>query len=407
MKKKLWMLGVAVAALTSCTQNEVLDVPAGKEIGFKSFVGNETRTQAAINNSIQDFWVFGYKTDEGIEDFTDDPADRQTVFGNTNVYASTGTGGSLTTWTYDEQQYWSTNRLYRFAAYANGADETDRSGKIDNANVEYDPYGDYVVFRNYEAGEYDLIVSVPGDRRTSSNVSNEAPVAFNFNHILSRVQFVFEEQANVKMKVMGLKIEDAIKKGTAKYYHDVTNVDHAALGHDFHYHFDTQYGNQGVAWTYDETTGYMYTTELIPSLESNAGDEMYIIPQNNVNLTATFTIVTYQDENFENEINSREVEVPLNTTNIIIDNPTNSGVDLVDKHKGVWNPGFIYRYKVIFTASEFDEFPIKFRVNSVAVWDSNITGNTEANTMLPDVDGDTDVTPDSEPEGEGEGDEND
>ena len=49
MKTKLWMLGVAVAALTSCTQSEVIDVPENKVIGFEPFVEKHTRAVQNIS----------------------------------------------------------------------------------------------------------------------------------------------------------------------------------------------------------------------------------------------------------------------------------------------------------------------------------------------------------------------
>ena len=38
------MLAVAVAAITSCTKSEVVDIPESRLIGFDPFVGKQTRT---------------------------------------------------------------------------------------------------------------------------------------------------------------------------------------------------------------------------------------------------------------------------------------------------------------------------------------------------------------------------
>ena len=48
MKKNVWLLGVAAAALTSCTQSEVLDVPESKLIGFETHVEKQTRATVKI-----------------------------------------------------------------------------------------------------------------------------------------------------------------------------------------------------------------------------------------------------------------------------------------------------------------------------------------------------------------------
>ena len=85
MKKTLWMLGVAVAALTSCTQSEVLDVPESKMIGFEPFVGKSTRAAQMIQqaqrsgenapDNLYQFWVFGIEGgDVTLFNATDDEA---------------------------------------------------------------------------------------------------------------------------------------------------------------------------------------------------------------------------------------------------------------------------------------------------------------------------------------------
>ena len=65
MKKTLWMLGVAVAALTSCTQSEVLDVPESKMIAFDSFVGKPTRAIDDVGDA-KNFDVFYVYADKGV-----------------------------------------------------------------------------------------------------------------------------------------------------------------------------------------------------------------------------------------------------------------------------------------------------------------------------------------------------
>ena len=41
MKKSLWIFGVAVIALTGCTNNEVVDIPQSRAINFSNtFVNN-------------------------------------------------------------------------------------------------------------------------------------------------------------------------------------------------------------------------------------------------------------------------------------------------------------------------------------------------------------------------------
>ncbi len=44
MKKSFFVLGVAVAALASCTNEEVVDMPQSRAIQFGTFVNHSTRS---------------------------------------------------------------------------------------------------------------------------------------------------------------------------------------------------------------------------------------------------------------------------------------------------------------------------------------------------------------------------
>ena len=45
MKKSFFVLGVAVAALASCTNEEVVDMPQSRAIQFGTFVNHSTRSR--------------------------------------------------------------------------------------------------------------------------------------------------------------------------------------------------------------------------------------------------------------------------------------------------------------------------------------------------------------------------
>ena len=44
MKKRMILLGMAVATLASCTNEEVMEMAENRAIGFTTFVNNNTRT---------------------------------------------------------------------------------------------------------------------------------------------------------------------------------------------------------------------------------------------------------------------------------------------------------------------------------------------------------------------------
>lgn len=111
MRKSLWMLGLAAAAMTSCTQNEVLEVAENRAIGFDDvFVGKATRAANPTENSLDvlqqsgnGFYVYG-----GYETVTD-------VFADTHV---TYNSNNTPKWEYSPIRYWVANQNYKFVAYA-------------------------------------------------------------------------------------------------------------------------------------------------------------------------------------------------------------------------------------------------------------------------------------------------
>ena len=94
MKKSLLMMGVAIAALSSCTQSEVLDVASQGKIGFgNSYIGKSTRAAQIIeNDAFNSFYAYGQKyvnvqqSDQWVE-----------VFNPVNVYTVSYTHMTLPT----------------------------------------------------------------------------------------------------------------------------------------------------------------------------------------------------------------------------------------------------------------------------------------------------------------------
>ena len=172
MKKSLFMLGVAVAALTSCTQSEVLDIAEGNAIKFgNAFVGKPTRGVTApelTTANIDKMYVFA---NNGAE-----------VFNNKEVYKITGTNE----WGYDNLVKWEDSKTYQFVAYAGkkfeGADGTvtansgNKSLKFENITVN-------------GTKQFDLLYSQNVERNSANNKSK---IDFTFEHLLSMVKFTLK-----------------------------------------------------------------------------------------------------------------------------------------------------------------------------------------------------------------------
>ena len=220
MKKQFLVLGLAVAAMTSCTNDEVLDVqqPVQKAIGFESFVNKETRNVTETNSSIAKFYTFGF--------YGAGTTEAQKVFQNVEVYKNTNEG-----WDYTEKKYWTKNKYY-FAAYANNnsavIDETTtQNGKLNDvtfANINSNPT---LTISNYEVtDENDLVADVLSEIDNSNYLAYNTPVSFTLNHLLTRVKFrVINTSQEYKMRITtALTVNGAKKTGTCKVVADANGA---------------------------------------------------------------------------------------------------------------------------------------------------------------------------------------
>ena len=138
MKRSLFMLGVAVAALSGCSQSEILEVAEGRAIGFSSFVNNNTRALTEVNkDNLSQYYVFGNYGNDGALDWSGQAFNNEL---NTTLY------------------YWQPGKIYRFGAYADG-----NGGKIESsgesATVSFDAANSKLTFTSTAAATYKLTIS--------------------------------------------------------------------------------------------------------------------------------------------------------------------------------------------------------------------------------------------------------
>lgn len=204
MKKSLFMLGVAVAALTSCTQSEVLDIAESNVIKFdNAFVGKPTRAVTApeLNNTkINDIYVFA---DKG----------NASVFGNNNWHVYRVAGQE---WGYDGKLVPWENGNYTFIAYAGKELST---GNDDN-KVEYNSsVVNSLKFTNITIdnnSQYDLLYSKAIERNITGSSDDKSEIQFTFNHLLSMVQFTLNSGfgKDVKLTISDFKFYGVKTKET-------------------------------------------------------------------------------------------------------------------------------------------------------------------------------------------------
>ena len=194
MKKSLFVLGMAVAALASCTNEEVMEVAENRAIRFDAFVNNTTKADIT-NSTIDKFWVFAdYENTPNWED----------VFTNIQVNKPEETGN----WIPEQDAYWVNGKTYKFMGYSNGGN------KINNA--DFDPTTSTLKLPGYTVGENDLIVGLTDN--ITGQTSNNSAVSMTFKHALSKVKFTFKTTANADLAVKVTSVTfNAINKADYTY----------------------------------------------------------------------------------------------------------------------------------------------------------------------------------------------
>ena len=361
MKKNVWLLGAAVAALTSCTQSEVLEVPESKQIRFEEFVEKNSRAELEetdmSGSTLTNYWVYGYYTP--ITGYVDDDEDENTPkvpsfnFDTKNkVFEGMAMTKSNGTWSYGDTDHWKPGNMYRFAAYSNN--NQSLSGVI------YDPEDDMLKFPNYvtydatdlkedeEKELMDLIASIAGDRDAATGVDN---VEFNFRHLLAKVTlYVTNASENADITLNNITIANLYKTADCEcvfsgssnpYPQNVTwSPKQEAVASNFS--FGDLTVNHGVgAQTHGEVT-------------------FYVIPQSN-NKTISFTLSERIQNGDDKDYATENLSYSLKTN-------TQVSSDVLIENK--WVPGYHYRYTIT-KGTTFNQ--IQFNVN-VAGWNRNRDG---------------------------------
>lgn len=342
MKKTLWMLGVAVAALTSCTQNEVLDVPESKLIAFDSFVDKPTRAINDVSESNFDKFYVDCQMDNLNGTFN--PGTR--YFNNVEVSRTKKLDNDVptnewTSFTYSPAKEWILGKSYRFAAYISGYGNAASSNNLfafyPKMTVSTEETWGYKL-SNVGAGTVDLAAAVAEQKNPTTTADVQNPVNFTFEHLFAKVifRFTYDQSSSDNLKTIVSSFNmNAIKTSDCQIYYDADN------GRTSKTTIDWASQNMKVADVITPAVSNITAGnyQIIPDdgleLTKANGDKsqsFYVIPQSN-DLTITFMASTYA-----------ETTPGSGTFDKLVGTTTFSNLSLKIADHAKWLPGTVYRY---------------------------------------------------------------
>lgn len=339
MKQNLFVMGLALAALSSCSQNEVLDMPESRTIQFDTYVGNPSRAASIIeNDNFKSFYVFGGYYDQ---------SQWNEKFDNANVYRGDGTA-----WGYDNLVAWETGKTWDFAAYSNGGIEGKGYGRLDKTG------GTTPTVAVSKTGETDPLVLTITDYVTTDNkdlvvafnhatLSDDNKVAsFNFRHALAQVKFTIQSAlGDNEIAISGFEVKGFKNKGTLTFTKAGT------------------YDADEIKWgtITDDKTINALDRSVATTAESASG---------------TYVIIP-QDATTINDGTSGQLTVKFTATlnNHPTTNPKTSDFTVVINDPTVLNfkPGFCYNFIATIDGNDMDV--ISFDKPIVTEWKEDINGN--------------------------------
>lgn len=323
--KKLFVLGAAVVAFASCTNDQVLDSvqPVQNAIGFYAHTNKATKAVTETTGAdLTKFHVFGYY------DVTAPSSTTTKVFDN--VAVTKVTENDKEEWKYDgETQFWTKN-MYHFAAYADQNTPTQLSKDEVSFVDETLTFTDYTV-----VDAKDLVADIqhPDNRNYGAY---EKKVGFSFKHLLSKIKFVVRNtSADYKMRIKSpLTISSIKQTGTCVVTSDAINWD------------PTEDANLRVI-----TAGSV--NDIFAKLDEDTEDDIktsryhFVMPQQDLAAVKFSITVEFLDDNNQ-VVKEKTVSGNLNPTD-----------DLE------WDPGYVYVYNISLPTSAL---PIEFDVTGVDGW---------------------------------------
>ena len=195
MKKVLFAL-FAVAAMVSCSNNEVIELNR-EQIAFgDTFVDNATKADYSTGKVVEGFKVYGTVTAN---------SNTMQVFNGADVTRDGKADGEA--WNCTTTQYWLPSAAYSFAAIVDGEAATQNNGLPKTINHAVADGADLL----YTTAT--VTVTTNDTATPITGVNGNKVVAFNFTHLLSKLQFTIANATNQTYKVKSILVENVAQNG--------------------------------------------------------------------------------------------------------------------------------------------------------------------------------------------------
>lgn len=341
MKTNLFLLGMAAAALVGCTKSEVTNQSSSKAIGFEPIVNNSTKAlvndDETTDSNLSEFYVYGGSQNS------------QNLFNGERVYKGTD-------WQYDNIKYWVEGSTYRFAAIYPGANDNNLSVDFNYASGHME-----LLATVDNANQYDLVYAEQGPIEiTAENISTQPTVSFALGHILSKLRFVFQKNAdfgkNTQLVISNLQVSGANTMEGQGIWSKATYANTTG-----NFTWTRAADASDVTFTPNQT--YTVTDEsIVGSSTAEVGQTFYVIPQSpQGGFTLSFTVQLQEKatlESGETWVNIGELHT-LSTT----------------ISTAQWAANNVYTYTIKLKQGNITSaYPIEFAA-SVSGWGSSAGGD--------------------------------
>lgn len=350
MKKNLYLATLAAMLLASCAEDEIVQQNDFEQrpIGFSTFVDQSTRAETTLS-SLQNFQVWASKA-RNVEEETASTLDLVTILNGDQVSKS----GS--TWTYTPKKYWVKENAYSFTAIGSASNvailknymKFALPSKVATKEFMSNYHGTITMDCKGANGEEDIVWA----SNKVATIHNSAPeiVNFNFNHLLSKVDFKFVNlrsgiESGNNVKIYDVQILNPANSGEL-------NLNTISVGTDPKYFQWVPKSDQEYNLDFNFTGNTYYNLSNTDGYNSITSSCKYIIPtQNKIRVSFKVNTTLMAQNEYINIVKDIYFDTPANT------NPTFEGIQL-------W-PGYYYTF-VAYIDNEFDNLgEIKLGVTAV------------------------------------------